>query len=103
MTIQMVELEKKKLGDVKCLVLAHTIWASALLRLVHSYFHRQQCHFPAVCPSVLGSLGSVSHGAVGCSARGHSSAHVGINGDFCALVGVPLCPGFNMTLAIINT
>lgn len=59
--------------------------------------------FSSSLPFGLGSSGSVSRGPVGCSARGHSSAHVGINGDFCALVGVPLCPGFNMTLAIINT
>lgn len=99
----MVELEKKKLGDVRCLVLTHTLSASALLRLLHSCFHRQQCHFPAVCSLFLGSLGLVSLGAVGCSARGHSNAPVGINGDCCALVGVPVCPGFKLTLAIINT
>lgn len=103
MTVQMAELERRKLGDVRCLVLTHTISASALLRLVHSCFHRQQCHFPAVCPLVLGSSGLVSHGAVGCSACGHSNAHVGINGDCCALVGVPVFPGFSITLALINT
>lgn len=99
----MVELERKKLGGVRCLLLTHTICASALYRLLHSCCHRQQCHSPAVCPSVLGSLGLASHGEIGCSARGHSNAHVGINGDCSALVGVPGCPGFNITLAIMNT
>lgn len=85
MTIQMVEVERKELGDARCLVLTHTVCASELLKLLHSCFHRQQCHFPAVCPSVLESLGLVSHGTVGCSAHGRSNAHVGKNEDCCAL------------------
>lgn len=80
---------RKKLGDEISALDTHCL-SSALVRLLHSCFHWQQCHFPVVCPLVLESLGLVSHGTVGCSAHGHSNARMGINGD-------------SWALAIINT